>query len=99
MQTKHTQRGFCIVEFEDRYGISCSLQKSSLATEDAVWFGVNDANPKILGPAKGWIPVEMPDDYLANTRMHLTIDQVKELLPYLQFFVENGELPEKGELD
>jgi hypothetical protein len=41
MEVKPTQRGFWRVEFTDRYGAECSLQKSSLATEDAIWLGVD----------------------------------------------------------
>lgn len=103
MKLNKTQRGFSISEFEDRYGQKCSLQKSSLATEDAIWLGVDDANPKIMASdAKrlgistdannGWIKFEIPKEVLLSTRMHLTQDQVRELLPFLQRFAETGEL-------
>lgn len=36
-----TQRGFVIAEFQDVYGNKCSLQKSSSAMEDRIWFGVH----------------------------------------------------------
>jgi len=36
MKKTTTGRGFQYIEFEDRYGHKCSLQKSSLATEDAI---------------------------------------------------------------
>ena len=36
-----TDRGFNIDEFQDRYDIPCSLQESSLATEDCIWLGAN----------------------------------------------------------
>lgn len=104
MKTEYTQRGFAKIEFPDRYGHPCSIQKSSLATEDAIWFGVVDADPKIMAidahrmgiptPATvGWIPFAIPKEVLLSTRMHLTQDQVKELLPILQYFAEHGELP------
>ncbi len=32
-------RGLLIVRFEDLYGEKCSIQKSSLATQDAIWLG------------------------------------------------------------
>ena len=92
MNTGVTERGFARIEFTDKYGVGCSLQKSSLATEDCVWLGCNEANPQILIPGKGWKPVEMPSEYIANTRMHLSREQVEELLPYLNRFVETGEL-------
>ena len=40
MKIARTERGFDITEFTDLYGSKCSLQKSSLASQDAVWFGV-----------------------------------------------------------
>lgn len=87
-----TNRGFKKYTFEDCYGIKCSLQKSSLATDSAIWLGCEDADPKVLIPGKGWQPVEMPEGYVADTRMHLTREQVKDLLPLLHWFVETGDL-------
>lgn len=87
-----TQRGFAGIEFNDRYEAKCLIQKSSLATEDAIWFGVDDADPKILIPGSGWQPFEIPKEVLITTRMHLTQKQVKKLLPILQKFVETGEI-------
>ena len=100
-----TGRGFHLVEFIDKYGSECSLQKSSLATEDAIWFGINDANPQLMAyDAKklgikteqnsGWVKYPIPDEVLLNTRMHLTQEQVKKLIPYLQRFVDTGEILE-----
>jgi len=88
---KTTQRGFKITGFVDRYGVECNIQESSLATEDAIWIGCKDANPQILTPNNGWQKVYIPG-LLCNTRMHLTRDQVKDILPFLQNFVETGEL-------
>lgn len=34
-----TDRGFSYAAFHDRYGDLCSIQKSSLATEEAIWLG------------------------------------------------------------
>lgn len=34
-------RGFLRGEFTDRYGEKCSIQKSSLASEDCIWLGCN----------------------------------------------------------
>ncbi len=44
MEVKHTSRGFAIVNFKDHYGLHCSLQKSSLADQDAIWLGGNGAD-------------------------------------------------------
>ncbi len=101
------QRGFSYIEFNDRYGQKCSIQKSSLATEDAIWFGIDDADPKIrchdaiqMGIREkhnderdnGWCEYKIPDDVLLHTRMHLNREQVKELLPILLRFAETGEI-------
>lgn len=40
--TTLTERGFVRGEFTDHYGLACSLQKSSLATRDCIWLGVDD---------------------------------------------------------
>jgi hypothetical protein len=34
----------------------------------------------------------LDDHYSANNRMHLTQDQVRDLLPFLKKFAETGEL-------
>ena len=94
---KTTNRGFKLVEFNDGYDNKCVLQKSSLVAHEAIWLGVTDVKPKILvsktieGGA-GWVPHKIPDDVLINSRMHLTVDQVKDLIPILQNFVETGEV-------
>lgn len=98
-----TNRGFALVEFEDRYGAKCSIQASSLASEDAIWFGLDDAEPKIMASQAaahgvvttedcGWVEYPIPDAVSLNTRMHLTREQVEALLPILQRFVETGEV-------
>lgn len=92
MDEKKTLRGFALNEFHDRNGVLCSLQKSSIATEDCIWLGCNDANPRVLVSGRGWVDVDMPHGYIADTRMHLNREQVAELLPYLQRFIETGEL-------
>lgn len=72
-----TPRGFARLDFTDRYGQACSIQKSSLATEDAIWLGC-DAGLHVDGQC--------------CARMHLTQEMVKELLPLPHRFVETGEL-------
>lgn len=44
----HTTRRFPLVEFKDLYGAKCSIQLSSLATDNAIWIGVDEADPKIM---------------------------------------------------
>jgi hypothetical protein len=72
-----TPRGFLRGEFVDRYGQICSLQQSSLATEDCIWLGVDR---DIDGEA-------------VSARMHLTQALVVALLPALEHFARTGELP------
>ena len=76
MKLYETERGFVRGEFVDKYGQRCSIQKSSLATEDCVWLGV-DVNIK---------------GQEVNERMHLTQGMVSALLPFLVQFVTTGEL-------
>jgi len=97
MKKKYTERGFALYEMVDLYENNYSLQKSSLATEDAIWFGIDDANPqimasKIIPNGTGWAKYTIPKDVLLTTRMHLSRDQVKELIPILQKFVDTGEI-------
>lgn len=103
MEVNVTERGFSKLVFADRYGEKCSLQKSSLMGEDAIWFGINDANPQIMASqaaehgigtteTTGWVPYPVPKDVLMSTRMHLTQDLVRQLLPFLHRFVETGEI-------
>lgn len=89
-----TERGFAISEFTDRYGEKCSLQKSSLATEDAIWFGVSKPKLTVFEDSSHgkYLVTEMPENFSVSARMHLTQDMVKDLLPHLQKFVETGEL-------
>ena len=76
MKWKKTVRGFDRAEFIDRYGQKCSIQKSSLATEDCIWLGV-DTN--ITGEDVG-------------ERMHLTQEAARDLWPVLRDFARTGEL-------
>jgi hypothetical protein len=68
-----TSWGFDLIEFSDHNCVQCSLEKSSLASDDAVWLGVDSASPMA-------------------TRMHLTKEQVKQLIPVLQAFVDTGDI-------
>ncbi len=95
MKKEKTNRGFSLVEFTDHYDNPCSLQMSSLAETEAIWLGVEDANPQIMASkvqegGTGWVKYPLHADVLLNTRMHLTREQVAELLPHLQRFVNTG---------
>jgi hypothetical protein len=98
-----TQRGFCLGEFRDLYDAQCSIQESSLADVNAIWIGIDNPDPKILASrasefgiktkkTTGWIDFPVHQDVLINTRMHLSQEQVAELIPILQHFVDSGNL-------
>lgn len=80
MKIEKTSRGFAIVEFVDAYGKECSLQESSLV-EPHIWLGCkNNTQPHhVTGE-------------MTSPRMHLSQQQVKELLPLLKKFAKTGEL-------
>ncbi len=94
MEIKKTNRGFEYGKFTDLYGEKCSIQKSSLATDDAIWLGID--NPKLTvfeDEKRGkYLVTEMPSTFSVHGRMHLSRQQVCDLLPILQRFVETGEL-------
>lgn len=73
-----TERGFLRADFEDLNGDSCSIQESSLATESAIWLG-QDEGTHHHGQCMA--------------RMHLSQEQVKQLLPALKYFSKYGTLP------
>lgn len=105
LQIAETVRGFAFTEGVDRYDVKWSIQKSSLATEDCIWFGVDNADPQIMvsdavklgldiGDREicGWMQYEVPKEVLMKTRMHLTREMVAQMLPILQRFVDTGEI-------
>lgn len=103
IEMKPTPRGFMKGEFKDLYGSECSIQESSLATDDAIWLGVNDAKPEIMiSDARklgmdipgdnGWMAYPIPEQVCFTTRMHLNKEQVEQLLPLLKKFVKTGSL-------
>lgn len=87
------------IEFTDDYGYECSLQESPIISgERCIWLGVDE--PPIM--EVGWHP-EYPNKFrvaseercanlYAAGRMHLTREQVAELLPHLQRFVDTGKI-------
>jgi hypothetical protein len=66
--------GLLYADFRDIYDRPCVLQSSSLATDNAIWLGIQKRGYKML----------------------LNQEHVKALLPALEYFAVNGELPEKG---
>ena len=97
MDKKLTERGFEIIEFEDFYGEKCDIQKSLLATNNCIWLGLKQADPIIRAKnvqedGVGWVKYPIHRDVMINTRMHLSKEQVKELLPILEKFVKTGDI-------
>jgi hypothetical protein len=54
---------------------------------DAARLGLSTA-----GETVGWVPYSLPPEVHLTTRMHLTQEQVRALLPHLIKFAEDGEL-------
>lgn len=87
-----TERGFKIGRWEDTYEQDCSIQISSLATDDRIWLGVvnnleafEDSPPEVI--MKGG------SRYVhRNARMHLDREQASELAKILQHFADNGTI-------
>lgn len=96
-----TNRGFSVIDFTDHNGVECSLQQSSAIdlSEDCdaggsfLWLGCNKAEPKYFVPNgnPSWRPVEMPKDYVANTRMHLDRKHAAMLIRQLQSWLDTGD--------
>ena len=96
MEEQRTARGFPLVEFKDYYNVPCLIQMSSLATEEAIWFGCNSDKLVVFADNLGpYIEMTMPKNFQVKDRMHLTRDQVAKILPYLQRFVETGNIIEE----
>lgn len=82
----YTKRGFEILNFYDFYNEKCDIQRSSLATEDAIWLGTHSPNPQILEDGIGWTKYPLPKNVLISHRMHLTRKQsVRLALKLLKF--------------
>lgn len=66
-----------------------------------VWLGCDDADPKYFVPNgdPAWRPVEMPKEYIANTRMHLDRKSVEMLIAHLQSWLETGTFADDSVLD
>jgi hypothetical protein len=94
-----TRRGFPLVKFYDTHDRACGVQKSS-ADGDYIWIGCDEIGLKRFTPGEGWRDIFLETggvihdsvSYIANTKMHLTREQVAELLPLLTRFVETGDL-------
>ena len=103
LKVEKTQRGFQRIEFTDSNGKSCSLQQSSLATDDCIWLGCNEIGLMefVAGRQPAWQEIDttfsLSHHWNANTRMHLNREQVSALLPHLMEFVFSGSLEVEDE--
>jgi hypothetical protein len=98
IELEETCRGFAFGIFKDNKGVECSIQDSSLATEEAIWFGVRNANPrKLINNVFQTVnylidqdeisSFDLYRDVLFNTRMHLTTKHVKTLIRNFEKFL------------
>jgi hypothetical protein len=104
-----TCAGWPVIEFRDSYDRECSLQTSSNIDVDALWLGVNGADPRVLAreaashgvkteETVGWVPYPIPDGVLLSTRMHLDRQGAENLIAALQYWLDTGKL-EIGEAE
>ena len=109
MKISTTNRGFTIHDFKDSKGVQCSIQESSAcATNDGayLWVGCDSTTISIFHPNQtpSWVdrdPTEMAQMLwpevpytVSNNRMHLSREDIKAMLPSLEYFVKHGVLPE-----
>lgn len=92
-----TNRGFILGEFEDDYHQACSIQESS-GFKPRIWFGVDDMLDESPIPEQKPYEKDGSRYVHVNARMHLSPEQVALLIPTLQFFVDNGRLPNEDEI-
>jgi hypothetical protein len=99
MDYSKTNRGFGLITFTDTNGVKASVQESSSAEEANLWLGVASAktDAQIMTKFRGWVPYDIPEDVLLHDRLHLNEGQVTDLIKVLQYWVDNGYLPETSE--
>ena len=90
---EETARGFGRLDFTDLYGSECSIQESSLATERAIWLGMNSDGSFELKPP--YNKDRSDPDVDTGGRMHLSQGQAAAILPILEHFVKTGSLPDR----
>lgn len=87
-------------QFKDANDRHCSLEESTI--EKRIIFGLEKPEIQIYledadTKKKGYAPYPIPDCVDVFSRMYLTQNQVKELIPYLMYFAEYGVLPNDEE--
>jgi len=106
-ELKTNNRGFSFITFEDSYGNECSLQESSNGTSiwlgidevqptisiyDLLKTNTEYVPGDALRHSGRNVNFKLPEGCNNLGRMHLSREQVKELLPHLINFAEKGEL-------
>jgi len=75
MKKERTHRNFNIYNFKDRNNTECSLQKSSVATENCIWLGANNIGLKHFTKDRGWENINLintiEEHYVANNRIYV----------------------------
>ena len=96
MNKQFTQRGFGYYEFTTDDGDTATVKKSSSAMKDYIWIGAKNLKVKHFKADQGWNDIVYPNSieelYVGNERLHLNQEQVAELIPILQKFVDTGEI-------
>ena len=78
--------------FRDVQNKECSIQDSS-SVEPMIWIGVDNPTPRYdSSTGKGGANFPLPEGVTVSGRMELNKEMVKQLLPHLIHFSENGEL-------
>lgn len=75
---ERTERGFKIISFKDYYDEECSLQQSSIALNT------------VPGTSAIWLGRKNADKDGGSPRMHLSYEQVRELVGHLMSWLNTG---------
>ena len=99
MELTRTRRGFEIGEFQDVIGNPCSIQESSIATMDAIWFGrdVLDPPSRLMGAGRAEAELMFPKEQLycevnIRNRMHIGKKEARKIVFHMQRFVRRMTL-------
>lgn len=85
-----TERGFYYRDLQDLKGNKISIQESSNGMDAFIWFGCVTDDKVFVKKDNQLIPYKFPKgDCLVEDRLHLNIDQAKELKLVLIDYIEN----------
>lgn len=104
MEKQISAKGYVRYVFEDSSKNKCILIESKTLIEPAILLGIE--NPKVLldlktvdSEMKGVVKYPLPDGVTIESNMELNVEQVKALIPLLQYFVDNAELPREDDIE